>query len=115
MGARVDNVERRRASLTNRPTLNPLPGDEQCIHFSEGSYCTVTGADGFDEAVAFRDSTNGLIDAWVGVGADIVEWSADLAGYPDAQFEQIVDQLGRAWLHLCLSRGGLQRHLRDDR
>lgn len=34
------------------------------------------------------------MDAWVGADADDVEWVAGLAGYPDTQFKQIVDQLG---------------------
>lgn len=94
----LDDVDRRRASLTGRLTLrlalDRLPDDRQCIHFDEGTYRTVTGADRFDKAVVFQDSMDRLMDAWVGVGADVVAWLAGLAGYPDTQFKQIVDQLG---------------------
>lgn len=94
----MDDVDRRRASLTGRPklrlTLAPVPADGQCIRFDEGTYRAVAGADRFDEAVVFQDSMVRLMDAWVGAGADVVKCLAGLAGYPDAQFEQIVDHLG---------------------
>lgn len=95
----LDEVERRRASLTDRPTLrltlDSLPDDGLCVRFDEGTYRTVTGADRFDGAVVFQDSMDGLMDAWVEAGADIVEWLVGLAGYPNTRFEQIVDHLGR--------------------
>lgn len=94
----MDDVDRRRASLTGRLTLrlalDRLLDDGQCIHFDEGTYRTVTGADRFDEAVVFQDSMDRLMDAWVGAGAGVVAWLADLAGYPDAELKQIVNQLG---------------------
>lgn len=94
----LDDVERRRASLIGRPqlalTLDPLPDDGQCVRFDEGTYRTFTGAHPFDEAVVFQNSMGRLMDAWVGTGADVVEWLAGLASYPDAQFKQMVDQFG---------------------
>ncbi len=94
----MDDVDRRRASLTGRPklrlTLDPVPADGQCIRFDERTHRTVTGADRFDEAMVFQDTIDRIMDAWAGAGADVVKWLAGLAGYPDAQFEQIVDHLG---------------------